>query len=510
MSWNLQSIRKNAWDTTFHRGLRAWLSLVAVCFVFAFIGASNASQTYFIDLVDSALGTSDVMLPHNVSILDDYLGAVPVLASLPPRLHDLALSALDSFTKTSTWIVRLLALNPSYLARNPDEALATTIVITLLTIFLRFCVQNVLVVGQHRYVMETRFSREVDLRRTLAPFHRDTLLNVVWVMVCYHVTLALWWLTIAGGIYKSYQYAMVPYLLAENQSLTWREARELSKRMTEGHKLKMFQVQLSYAYLFLLEAIPVIGLLVTVPLMAELNAEFYFALRANPALGREAFVERAFDATPCAQLPKEGQERLPQPLYLLKDLDLEPPRVASGPLPYPVVDLIYCFFVFCFIGWVWEVGLHLVQFHEFVNRGTLYGPWIPIYGVGGTCIIVLLDRFRESPARLFGMAVLVCAVLEYACSWVLDFMFNASYWNYDGMLFNVNGRICLAGLVAFGLGGLVGVYVAAPAISRKVGQLSPKVRYGVAGALLAAFASDLGYCVVNGFNSGAGVGESLD
>ena len=55
---------------------------------------------------------------------------------------------------------------------------------------------------------------------------------------------------------------------------------------------------------------------------------------------------------------------------------------------YKITDYILFFFVFSFIGWVWEVCLVLVQTGKLVNRGVLFGPWLPIYGVGCTIIIV--------------------------------------------------------------------------------------------------------------------------
>ena len=506
--WNLKTIRKNAWDTAFRRGWRAWLSLVTVGFIFAFLGASNASQISFIDAIDQALGTSDVMLPHNIEILDAYAESIPLMSKLTATESELVMAFVDSATKSSTWVIRLAALNQRYFANNPGEVLANVIIVAVISIILRFCVQNVMVVGQRRYIMETRFSRTVASRRMLAPFHLETLPNVIWVMVCFHFWMLLWSLTIVGGVYKSFQYAMVPYLVAENPRITWREARRMSMQMTDGYKLKMFQAQLSYAYMLILQVIPVIGLLVAVPLESELGAEFYFVLRARDGLDRSLLVEPAFDEPPCVSFPVEEQMQL-APSYVLQDLEVERPRVHRGPLPYPVVDLIYMFFAFCFLGWAWEVGLHFVQEHEWVNRGTLYGPWIPIYGFGGVGIVALLDRFKEHPERLFELAVVLCAILEYLTSFILDFMFNASYWDYTDMLFNVNGRICLAGLLAFGIGGLVGIYIAAPAISRMVGRMPWRRRYAVAGVLVAAFVADLGYCVLHGFNSGAGVGEEL-
>ena len=506
--WDIRQIRKTAWGTAFCRGWRAWLALVAVCFTFAFVGADNATQTSFIDAIDKAIGTSDVMLPHNVEILDAYLDSIPAIKDLPIRESELVRAIADSFTKNASWVIRLLALNPRYFAANPGEVWVNVIIAALITIAVRFTVLNVLVLGQDRYVMEARFSNKVPWKRAVAPFHLRSIPHLVWVMVCYHVTLLLWFLTIIGGFYKAFQYAMVPYLLAENPSITWREAKRLSAQMTKGYKWKMFVTQVSYLYMSLLKLVPMLGLLLSLPLEESLSAEFYFVLRARPDLDRSFFIEHAFDGPAFVTLTEE--ERLAaNPQYLLQNLDFGTVRPQRGPLPYPVVDLIYFFFAFCFVGWVWEVGLHFVQAHEFVNRGTLYGPWIPIYGVGGVGIIALLDRFKASPARLFALGVGLCAVLEYATSWVLDFMFNSSYWSYEGMMFNVNGRICLAGLLAFGFGGLLAVYVAAPAISSRVEKLPERVRYAGAAALVGAFLCDIGYCLINGFNGGSGVGEKL-
>lgn len=60
------------------------------------------------------------------------------------------------------------------------------------------------------------------------------------------------------------------------------------------------------------------------------------------------------------------------------------PRVANINYMrlYSVTSVILLFFSFCFIGWLWEVSLHLVSDGEFVNRGVLHGPWLPIYGMG--------------------------------------------------------------------------------------------------------------------------------
>lgn len=52
-------------------------------------------------------------------------------------------------------------------------------------------------------------------------------------------------------------------------------------------------------------------------------------------------------------------------------------RTISADRSYSLVNLIMMFFIFCFVGWVWEVSLAFISEDMFVNRGTLHGPWLP-------------------------------------------------------------------------------------------------------------------------------------
>ena len=504
MRWNYRQIRKNSWDTAFHRGWRAWLSLVSVCFLFSFIGASNASQASFVDLADQLLGSGDQMLPGNIQYLKDYIASAPIVQDVPFITSDFALNLIDSLSKSATWVVRLSALNLAYFQRNPGEVIANMIAAALLAAFLHFFVQNVLIIGFNRYVMETCFQEKVSVLRIFAPFHREHLGNLIWVMLRLHLALLLWLPTVIGVFYKAYQYSMVPYILAENPAATWKESKALSASMTKGRKWSMFCTWLSYFYIWILKAVPLAGLCAAVPLEAELGAELYFTLRGNPAIDRGLLVESAFAGPPVVRARGAAV-----PEYLLKDLNLEPPRRGAGRLPYRFTDIVFIFFAFCLVGWIWEVGLLLVQEGVLVNRGTMYGPWIPIYGVGGVLIILLLDRFKARKGRFFVMAVGLCALVEYLASFLLDFLFNLSYWDYTSMFLNVNGRICLAGLLAFGIVGLFGVYVAAPGIARLADRCPRKVRTAAAAALVAAFLLDLACCLLFGFNSGSGVGGAI-
>lgn len=120
------------------------------------------------------------------------------------------------------------------------------------------------------------------------------------------------------------------------------------------------------------------------------------------------------------------------------------------------------FFLLSFIGWLWEVTIYLLMEGEFVNRGILFGPWIPIYGCGGIMLTIILKKWEYKPVRVFFISMIVCTVLEYLTSFCLERVWGIRWWDYSNDFLNLNGRICLWSSLMFGLGGWFLVCCAAP------------------------------------------------
>ena len=501
---DIKAIHSCTFRTVFGKGFVPWLRLVMVGFLFSFLGISNTSQTGFINLADSFLGLENEFLPNNAGIVKDILDHFTASSDLDINISGILSTLIDVLSRSHTWLIKLLGANLAYVERNPGEVIAWLLAAGVIAFVIRYVIQNVLIAGQLRYCMENRFAKEVRPGRVLAPFHRKNILNMMRVMFIYRVVMILWGLTVIGGVYKYYQYCMVPLILSENPDISWRDAKRLSKRMTDGDKFRIFLVDVSYLYLFLLEVIPVAGILVFVPLMTQLDAEIYFRLREKITdEDRRFLIETGFDRPAYVDEPGEAPE------YLMKEHFLEKHEEVMKKKYYLLTDYIFMFFAFCVTGWLWEVCLHLVQHQEFVNRGTMYGPWLPIYGTGGVLMILLLNRFRKNRVKMITLMILLCGVLEYMGSFILDFIYNRSYWDYRTMFLNLNGRICLAGLIAFAIGGCFGVYVAGPRLRRFMHSLSRKKQIMICAVLILVFAADMVCCTVFGFNSGSGVGESL-
>lgn len=161
---------------------------------------------------------------------------------------------------------------------------------------------------------------------------------------------------------------------------------------------------------------------------------------------------------------------------------------------YSVWSLLLMFFIMSFGGWLWEVSLHLISDGVFVNRGVLHGPWLPIYGTGSVMILVLLYSFRKKPALEFLATVVVCGLVEYFTAYYLEMTHDGmKWWDYSGYFLNLHGRICAEGLLVFGVGGMVIVYILAPVLDNLIRRLPFKAVVAAGLILLGVFCADQAY-----------------
>jgi uncharacterized membrane protein len=105
-----------------------------------------------------------------------------------------------------------------------------------------------------------------------------------------------------------------------------------------------------------------------------------------------------------------------------------------------------------------EVVLKYIQYHRFINRGFMIGPWCPIYGVGAVFITCAVDKTVTSYASYFltfAVSFLLCGALEYAVSFAMEKLFHARWWDYSQKPLNLQGRVWIGNLILFGLGGII-------------------------------------------------------
>ena len=158
-----------------------------------------------------------------------------------------------------------------------------------------------------------------------------------------------------------------------------------------------------------------------------------------------------------------------------------------------LIHLILLFFAYAFLGWCIEVTLKYFQFHRFINRGFLTGPWLPIYGSGAALITVAvkgLAPLESSVGTTFVISFILCGIVEYMTSFVLEKRFHARWWDYSQKPMNLHGRVWIGNLLLFGLGGVLIVELFNPLLFRIFAHMSIRLRAVLAIVLSCIFAAD--------------------
>ena len=160
--------------------------------------------------------------------------------------------------------------------------LIIVVAVLLFAIAFRVLLGYPLEVGARRYFIRSA-QNDVSLNHLGYVFDRSKYINVIKSMLWRTFLNFLWFLLfIIPGIVKSYAYIMVPYILADNPNIGYKRALELSVKMTDGHKLDMWVLDLSFIGWNLLGILALlVGGLFVMPYYNATQAELYMVLRQN-------------------------------------------------------------------------------------------------------------------------------------------------------------------------------------------------------------------------------------
>ena len=154
--------------------------------------------------------------------------------------------------------------------------------------------------------------------------------------------------------------------------------------------------------------------------------------------------------------------------------------------------IAYIFFFCAAVGWIWEEIYCLVKHGFWVERGFLFGPILPIYGLGGITIYWLKNKMSDgSLIKLFLLSFLGAGVLEYLSSWLLELIFDKRWWDYTHVSLNLNGRVHFVGLLFFGAFGCILGHFVFPPFERFLEKQNKRVMTVVGAAMLSIFTIDV-------------------
>ena len=209
------------------------------------------------------------------SVLNNFGYWIPFLATI--------LTGLLSTNASN--IISVITDNPEYESVLQNEEYASILISAVLLIMAFSFIWNTFIgypvmVGMNRFFMENRLSGS-KIDRLFYVFKSGNYLNVVKTMFLLNLKVFLWsLLLLIPGIIKSYEYYMVPYILAENPGISSKRAFEISKEMTNGEKFDIFWLGLSFFGWILLGTLACgIGVLFVEPYIQTTFAELYQVMR---------------------------------------------------------------------------------------------------------------------------------------------------------------------------------------------------------------------------------------
>lgn len=161
------------------------------------------------------------------------------------------------------------------------------LIVGLLSILLNVFVFNPLQVGCQHWFIRSRTEDNYNIGSVGFTF-KEGYGNVTKTMFLKQLYTFLWSLLfVFPGIVKSYEYRMIPYLLAENPYMSTDEAFARSRSMMDGEKWNAFVLDLSFIGWNILSAftLGLVGLFYVAPYQAYTNMELYVTLCSKPNNG---------------------------------------------------------------------------------------------------------------------------------------------------------------------------------------------------------------------------------
>lgn len=158
---------------------------------------------------------------------------------------------------------------------------------------------------------------------------------------------------------------------------------------------------------------------------------------------------------------------------------------------YSCGQWVLLFFFYCFCGWVWESCYVSAKQRQWVNRGFLQGPLLPIYGSGAILILFATLPVAENLFLIWLLGMLAATALEYLTGAVMARLFKVRYWDYSSQKFNLKGHICLTSSIAWGFFSILLVRILHPPAGRLLARLPAAAAEPLALVLTALFTVDV-------------------
>lgn len=159
-----------------------------------------------------------------------------------------------------------------------------------------------------------------------------------------------------------------------------------------------------------------------------------------------------------------------------------------------ILIIFWVFIIGSLIGYGVETIVAIIQNGHFASRqGLLYGPLIPVYGVGLVAYYLVISKIKDkSNLKIFIITMILGGIVEYLFSFFQEKLFGTVSWDYSNLWFNINGRTSLLHCIYWGTGGVLFVKYVYPFIEKIINKLNLLAVKHITVILIVLLAFDVG------------------
>lgn len=169
-------------------------------------------------------------------------------------------------------------------------------------------------------------------------------------------------------------------------------------------------------------------------------------------------------------------------------------------ISYTISQWVLIFFIYGFVGWIWESCVVSIQKHRWVNRGFLHGTILPIYGFGALIILLFTLNVRKRIELIFLFGMVGATFLEYVTGYLMEKIFHVRYWDYSKQKFNLHGYVCLGCSLGWGAFSVILVKVIHKCVEQLVFIIPDTISRITGGLLVIGFIIDIVVSVLEALN----------
>ena len=278
-----EDVKKNYWTA------------ILVCFLLALLTSEFGTSIIGIWQEDDSMDPTYIIKNENI-IMNDQINNEQLeeakekseeIEERKANLSDIQIKVWESIENTANSAVKsykyifkvwdsIASFNLNQIGLGIGLSLAAVIALVFTIL-----IAEPLIVAGRRYFIKATEEENAKMNEMGEVFKKGCWINVTITMLLKNIYNVLWYLTIIGGFIKTYEYKMIPYILAENPKVNRKEAFKLSKEMMRGNKWKTFVLDLSFILWNMLSVLTfgLLNILYVNPYKSMTFAELYKELK---------------------------------------------------------------------------------------------------------------------------------------------------------------------------------------------------------------------------------------